>query len=124
MQEKHDLIDKLFRTEHRRIRCLSVTFGKLKGSLTEAQMAVYLECARSIEEFCGRAASNLEAGDKRFRMHMQGMFEINIASAAEAQDWIKEYMQAVMKENEANNIRIHCRVRSETHMVHCNSCKV
>lgn len=44
---------------------------------------------------------------------MQGMFEINIAAAVEAQDWIKEYMQAVMNENEATNIRIHCRLRWE-----------
>ena len=100
----------MFDTPHKRIVCASITFGKLKGSLTEAQVQAYIEFAKSLEQFSGRAASNLEAGDKRFRVHMQGMFEINISTDPKAKDWLKEYMQGVMKENEAGDIRIHIEV--------------
>lgn len=102
----------MFETDYRRVQCALITFGKMEGLLPENQVQAYLEFAKSLEKHCGsrKFDAHLEAGDQRFRVHMQGMFEINISSDPLAKDWLKEYMQAVMKENKAKSIRIHIHV--------------
>lgn len=55
---------------------------------------------------------------------MQGMFEMEISTDTEAADWLKQYMQSVIREDEKGKMRICLLVRSYTlqkqTMYHCH----
>lgn len=55
------------------MRIASITFGKLRESVTVVQRQAFSAALRTIEENVTEGAACLEAGDQRFRHHVQCM---------------------------------------------------
>jgi hypothetical protein len=111
VQELEALIARLFTGENRDLRIASITFGVLRGSVTNAQKTAFRIALESLQEHIEEAAACVEAGDQNFRLHVQCMLYLRISRAESAADDMKTYLLKKMNESEVGNVRLCVRVR-------------
>jgi hypothetical protein len=100
-QELNDLLNRLFTGENRDLRIASLTLGQLRASVSRAQRNAFRAALDSISEHVQEGVACVEAGDQRFRHHVQCMLYIRISKAETAADDLKSYMLQKMEESEA-----------------------
>lgn len=104
MQEVDDICRRLFTGENRDMRIASITFGKLRASVTRQQRNDFIRCIQAIEEHVQEGVACVEAGDQRFRLHVQCMLYLLISKAESAADDLKALLLKKMEETEAGKI--------------------